>query len=157
MPNNEQLAVYQQASIKTANDLRTLTKSTVLSQLSRLSLPEIEYLTDEVARVVPAGNIPGIILSGLARLGGREIPHADTEKQIGMLFKGVRQMLDKAIYGTFFAGPAAILYGYQQCYVLLEKTQIRHFRTESGSSIWNSRCGKTAPTTRTRQSVFING
>ncbi|MEO8608427.1 MAG: hypothetical protein ABI690_11115 [Chloroflexota bacterium] len=115
MPSDEQAATsYQQASIKTANDLRTMTKSTVLSQLSRLSLPEIEHLTDEVARVVPAGNVPGIILSGLARLGGREITRDDTEKQIGMLFKGVRQMLDKAIYGTFFAGPAAILYGYQQ-------------------------------------------
>jgi hypothetical protein len=115
MSSDEQAAAsYQQASIKTANDLRTLTKSTVLSQLSRLSLPEIEHLTDEVARVVPAGNVPGIILSGLARLGSREITRDDTEKQIGMLFKGVRQMLDKAIYGTFFAGPAAILYGYQQ-------------------------------------------
>jgi hypothetical protein len=115
MPSYDQAAAfYQQASIKTANDLRTLTRSTVVPELSRLSLPEIDFLTDEIARVVPAGNVPGIILSGLVRLDGREISHADTEKQIGMLFKGVRQMLDKAIYGTFFAGPAAILYGYQQ-------------------------------------------
>lgn len=115
MPSYDQAAAsYQQASIRTANDLRSMTKSTVLPELSKLSLPEIEYLTNEVARVVPAGNVPGIILSGLARLGSREISQSDTEKQIGMLFKGVRQMLDTAIYGTFFAGPAAILYGYQQ-------------------------------------------
>jgi hypothetical protein len=115
MPSYDQnVTSYQQASIKTANDLRTIARSTNLLQLSRLSLPEIEALTDEIGRVVPAGNVPGIILSGLARLGGWEIGRADTEKQIGLLFKGVRQMLDKTVYGTFFAGPAAILYGYQQ-------------------------------------------
>jgi hypothetical protein len=115
MPSHDQAVnSYQQASIKTANDLRTIARSTNLVQLSHLSLPEIDALTDEIARIVPAGNVPGIILSGLARLGGREIARADTNKQIGMLFKGVRQMLDKAVYGTFFAGPAAILYGYQQ-------------------------------------------
>src|SRR5262249_21951414 len=61
-----------------------------------------------------AGNVPGIILSGLARLGGRQIPTADAHKQVGLLFRGVRQVLDKAVYGAFFAGPAAVLYGYQQ-------------------------------------------
>jgi hypothetical protein len=115
MPSYDQdAASYQHASIKTADDLRTIALSSNLLHLSRLSLPEIEALTNEIGRVVPAGNVPGIILSGLARLSGREIAQADSEKQIGMLFTGVRQMLDKAIYGTFFAGPAAVLYGYQQ-------------------------------------------
>ncbi len=111
---DEVVASYQQASIKTANDLRTIAASGDLYQLSRLSLPEIEHLTDEVARVVPAGNVPGIILSGLARLEDREVSSAESQKQIGLLFKGVRQVLDKAVYGAFFAGPAAVLYGYQQ-------------------------------------------
>jgi hypothetical protein len=105
---------YHQASIKTANDLRTIATSGNFHQLSRLSLPEIESLTDEVARIVPAGNVPGIILSGLARLEDREISAPESQKQIGLLFKGVRQVLDKAVYSTFFAGPAAVLYGYQQ-------------------------------------------
>src|SRR5688572_29865098 len=105
---------YRQASLKTANDLRTIATSGDLYQLSRLSLPEVEHLTDEIARVVPAGNVPGIILSGLARLGGRQVSGADSRKQVGLMFKGVRQVLDKAVYGTFFAGPAAVLYGYQQ-------------------------------------------
>jgi hypothetical protein len=106
--------VYRQASVKTANDLRTIAASADFYQLSRLSLPEIEHLTDEVARVVPAGNVPGIILSGLARLDGREVTGPESQKQIGLLFKGVRQVLDKAVYSAFFAGPAAVLYGYQQ-------------------------------------------
>jgi hypothetical protein len=58
--------------------------------------------------------VPGLILNGLARLEGREIQTTETQKQVGLLFKGVRQVLDKAVYGAFFAGPAAVLYGYQQ-------------------------------------------
>lgn len=115
MTNQAQIAeAYRQASIKTSNDLLTIATSGDLYQLSRLSLPEVEYLTEEVARVVPAGNVPGIILSGLARVEGREIATNESQKQIGLLFRGVRQVLDKAVYGTFFAGPAAVLYGYQQ-------------------------------------------
>jgi len=115
MTSRDEVAeVYQQASIKTANDLRTIATSGDLYQLSHLALPEIEYLTDEVARVVPAGNVPGIILSGLARLDGREVSASESQRQIGVLFKGVRQVVDKAVYGAFFAGPAAVLYGYQQ-------------------------------------------
>jgi hypothetical protein len=110
----EFVEIYRQASIKTANDLRTIAASADFYQLSHLSLPEIEHLTDEVARVVPAGNVPGIILSGLARLEGREVSGAESQKQIGLLFKGVRQVFNKAVYGAFFAGPAAVLYGYQQ-------------------------------------------
>jgi hypothetical protein len=105
---------YRQASLKTANDLRTIATSGELFQLSQLALPEIDHLTEEVARVVPAGNVPGIILSGLARLGSRQVSGSDSRKQIGLLFKGARQVLDNAVYGTFFAGPAAVLYGYQQ-------------------------------------------
>jgi hypothetical protein len=106
--------VYRQATIKTAEDLRSIATSANMLPLSRLSLPEVERITEEVARVVPAGNVPGIILSGLARLEGRRVATTDAQKQISLLFKGVRQILDKAVYGAFFAGPAAVLFGYQQ-------------------------------------------
>jgi hypothetical protein len=42
--------------------------------------------------MVLAGNVPAMVLGGLARL-----------------FKGVEQTLDRVIYGTFFAGPAAVI------------------------------------------------
>src|SRR5689334_24994535 len=90
-------------------------------QLSHLSLPDIDSLTNEVARIVPAGNVPGIILSGLARLDRHDVPVTDTQKHLRMLFKGVQQVLDKAVYSTFFAGPAAILYGYQRLLQLAGK------------------------------------
>jgi hypothetical protein len=121
MAQNDILAAYQQASLKTANDLRTIAMSINAPQLSHLSLPDIDSLTDEVARVVPAGNVPGIILSGLARLGQREVAPADTQKHLGLLFRGVQQVLDRAVYSTFFAGPAAILYGYQRLLQLAGK------------------------------------
>ncbi|MCU0499835.1 MAG: hypothetical protein MUF87_21000 [Anaerolineae bacterium] len=112
---------FRQASIKTAHELRTLAGSPQLRQLSQLSLPEITAISDEIARVVPAGNVPGLVLSGLARLDSREVPIAETRKHVGLLFRGARQMLDKAVYGMFFAGPAAVLYGYQKLLQLAGK------------------------------------
>jgi hypothetical protein len=105
---------YQEATIRTANDLISMASTLELAELSSLELPEIENLVQDVARVAPAGNVPGIILSGLANLQGRHIERHESRKHIGALFRGVRQSLDRAIYTTFFAGPAAVLYGYQQ-------------------------------------------
>src|SRR5262249_21899017 len=88
---------------------------------SRLSLPEIEALTEQIAQVVPAGNIPGLILSGLTRIEGRQVPRQEGQKHLGMLFRGVRDMLDKAVYGAVFAGPAAVIMGYQKLLQLAGK------------------------------------
>lgn len=107
-------ALYQAASIRTANDLRSLATTAQLRELSRLSLPEIERLSEEIARVTPAGNVPSMILSGLARLTGRKIDPAESHKHIQMLFRGVQTALDEAVYRAFFAGPAAVIYAYQQ-------------------------------------------
>jgi len=108
------IQAFKKASIKTSTDLRTVAALPHIHQLSQLALPEIERISNEVARVVPAGNIPGIVLSGLVRLEGRAVPTSESNKHLGALFRGVRQLLDKTVYGTVFAGPAAVLYGYQQ-------------------------------------------
>ncbi|GAB4512910.1 MAG: hypothetical protein OHK0046_13090 [Anaerolineae bacterium] len=111
-PQEEQ-SPYLNASIVTADNLVTVATMLSARELSQLDLPEIERLSNEVARVVPAGNVPGIILSGLTRLQSRTIDQKESGKHIELLFRGVRQSLDRAIYHTFFAGPAAVLYGYQ--------------------------------------------
>ncbi len=103
----------QRATQDTRNDLRTVAKKISAQQLSRLSLPEVEAVVDLVAKIVPAGNVPGMILSGLARLPGRRIPIQKMQQDINALFSGVEQILDSAVYGALFAGPAAILWGYQ--------------------------------------------
>ncbi len=114
-------ASYNQISIKTANNLRTIARAQSLADLSRLSLPEIDAVVDQVAQVVPAGNVPGIILNGLARLPGRKPPPQTVKRDVNLLFKGVNQTLDKAVYGALFAGPAAVIWGYQNLLKLAGK------------------------------------
>ncbi len=112
---------YTSASIKTAENLKTIATAPGVRSISRLSLPEIEAVTDLIARIVPAGNVPGMILSGMARISGRRIPPQVVRRDIDLLFKGVEQTLDHAVYTAFFAGPAAILWGYQNLLKLAGK------------------------------------
>ncbi len=112
---------FQKASQLTANDLNTVVKTMPIQQLSRLSLPEIDAVVELVSKVVPAGNVPGMILSGLARLPGRRIPIQKMQQDVNALFSGVEQVLDQAMYGALFAGPAAIIWGYQNLLKLAGK------------------------------------
>jgi hypothetical protein len=112
---------YLAASQKMAADLKTIAVSPQIVQLSRLSLPEIERLSDEIARIVPAGNVPGLILSGLTRLEGREVSPVEHQQNLALLFRGVRDLVDKAVYGAVFAGPAAIIMAYQNLLELAGK------------------------------------
>jgi hypothetical protein len=111
----------QKASELTAKDLRTVARTISAQQLSRLTLPEIEAVVQLVSRVLPAGNVPGMILSGLARLPGRRIPVQKMQQDVNALFSGIEQILDQAVYGAFFAGPAAVLWGYQNLLKLAGK------------------------------------
>ena len=110
---------FAQASIKTADDLRSVAHS--IRDLSHLSLPEIDAVVDVIARLIPAGNVPGVILNGLARLPGRRPPAETVTRDVNLLFKGVEAALDKAVYGAFFAGPAAVIWGYQNLLQLAGK------------------------------------
>lgn len=112
---------YEKASQLTANDLRTVAKTISVQELSRLSLPEVEAVVELISKVVPAGNVPGMILSGLSRLPGRRIPIQKMQQDVNALFSGVEQILDSAVYGAFFAGPAAIIWGYQNLLKLAGK------------------------------------
>jgi hypothetical protein len=105
---------FVNASQRTSVDLKTIAATPMIAELSRLTLPEIEALADQIAQVVPAGNVPGLILSGLTRIHGRQVPVVERERHLGMLFRGARDLLDKTVYSAMFAGPAAVLLGYQQ-------------------------------------------
>ena len=113
--------LYKEASVKTADNLKTIAQSQLIRDLSRLSLPDIEAVTNLVSQVIPAGNIPGAILSGLARLPGHRPPAKTIRRDVDLLFRGVEQVLDKAVYAAFFAGPAAIIWGYQNLLKLAGK------------------------------------
>jgi len=113
---------YAKASIATADNLKTIAQALMVDELSPLSLPEVEQAVEMVARMVPAGNVSGMILNGLARLTGRRPSSQIVKRDIGMLFKGVEQVLDQAVYGALFAGPAAVIWGYQTLLKLAGKS-----------------------------------
>jgi hypothetical protein len=113
--------VYDEATQVTAYDLRHVAQSEELKQLTTLSLPEIDTAVDKIARLLPAGNVPGMILSGLARLSGRRAAPQSARQDVNLLFSSIEALLDKAVYGSFFAGPAAVIWGYQQLLQLAGK------------------------------------
>jgi hypothetical protein len=119
-PDSAELQAHA-SILSTEHDLKTVAQSLMIGELSTLSLPEIEAVVDVVARVIPAGNVPGVILNGLARLSGRKPPPDIVKRDVNLLFKGVEKMLDRAVYGAFFAGPAAVIWGYQNLLKLAGK------------------------------------
>ncbi len=111
----------QDATSQTAVHLRSIAQSTAVRDLTQLSLPEIDQVVEQVAQVVPAGNLPGMILSGLARLPGRKLPANILHRDVNLLFRAASRTADRLVYGAFFAGPAAILWGYQNLLKLAGK------------------------------------
>jgi hypothetical protein len=73
----------------------------------------VDAVAELVAQMVPAGNVPGVILNGLARLTGRQAPLRIVRRDVNLLLKGVEQTLDRVLYTAVFAGPAAVIWGYQ--------------------------------------------
>lgn len=104
----------RQMSLATNKDLmQTISENISERHLSMLSLPEMQEVADVVARVIPAGNVPGLIASGLMRLEGNVPPQKDMKRDIGMIFRGMNQMFDRAVYDGLFAMPARVIWGYQ--------------------------------------------
>ncbi len=120
---------YTQASLKTADNLRSVAQMSQLSlpAVERLTLPELDNVVAQVARLAPAGNVSGMILSGLTRLPERRPPVKTVRRDLDLLFRGVEQTLDRAVYTAFFAGPAAVIGAYQQLLKLAGKDPEKSF------------------------------
>jgi hypothetical protein len=112
----EKLTISRQATL---NALVQLDEASILS-LSQLTLPEIRLIQKEVARVLPAGNLPAMLLSGLLKLKGRHLTADRVRRDLATLFKGL-ELLPQSLYGFFVAGPSAVLYGYQKLLELAGK------------------------------------
>lgn len=123
----ESRAAWQKISTHTAQSLRSIAYSVASQELTKLSLPELDAVVDLIAKVIPAGNVPGMILSGLARLPGKSPPPQQVRQDIRALFKGVEPLMQHAVYGAFFAGPAAVLWGYQNLLKLAGKDPLSAF------------------------------
>ncbi|MBN1563456.1 MAG: hypothetical protein JXA10_06445, partial [Anaerolineae bacterium] len=118
---------YNEATTATATDLKQVAHSEAIRQLSSLSLPEIDSMIELIALAIPAGNVPGMILSGLSRLKGRGPSAQEAQRDINRLFQGVHTMLDRAMFAATFVGPASVLWGYQNLLKLTGKTPEKAF------------------------------
>jgi hypothetical protein len=111
----------QQATTLTATHLRNIARSQPVRELSHLTLPQINAVVKVVSQIIPAGNIPGMILSGLARVPGQRLPVETVQQHISALFNGAEHVFDQVAFGTVFAGPAAVIWGYQNLLKLAGK------------------------------------
>jgi len=84
-----------------------------IRQLTRLSLPEIQAVQQEIANVFPAGNLPAFVLSGLLKLKGRRPNPERVRQDVTALLRGA-SLIPEGLYGVFVAGPAVALYAYQK-------------------------------------------
>ncbi|MFP4343550.1 MAG: hypothetical protein ACLFU8_02545 [Anaerolineales bacterium] len=108
----EQREALERARQTTLSALVELNTETI-SQLSHLTLPEIEEIQEEIAQVLPAGNLPAFILSGLVKLKERRVRSEKVREDVHALMQGMN-LLPQGLYSLFVAGPAAVLYGYQK-------------------------------------------
>src|SRR5689334_21429530 len=100
----------------------SLTKMTeTTDQLTHLSLPERTALIEEIARVVPVGNVPSMVAGGLANLPGRSLQIHEPRRNLNLLMQGMQTFMDKAVFNTFFVGPATVLSAYQMLLKLAGK------------------------------------
>lgn len=81
--------------------------------LTRMNLDDITELANDVARVVPAGNVVRMVFSQLRSIGGRRVTDNDSRRMLSLLNQGMATFLDKATYMTFYTTPAMLISGYQ--------------------------------------------
>ncbi|MEJ2151047.1 MAG: hypothetical protein P8Z40_16455, partial [Chloroflexota bacterium] len=93
---------------------------TTILELSRLTLPEIQVIKEEIARVFPAGNLPAFLLSGLIKLKGRKVSSEQVTGDLTALLRGV-DLIPQGLYGALVAGPAAAIHAYQKVLQLAGK------------------------------------
>ncbi len=91
-----------------------------LVQLTRLTLPEIQVLREEISQVLPVGNLPAFILGGLLKLKGRTVNKDRVERDLSTLFQGI-SIVSQGLYSAFVIAPATVLHGYQKILQLAGK------------------------------------
>lgn len=117
--------VYSKAAAMTLASIHKVIPPADLTRFSNRPVAEVEALQEQIAAVIPAGNIVGLVLGGLIRLRGRTLPAEQAKSDITALMRGIemlpRHIVPSTLYGTFFVGPAAVLAGYQKLLTLAGK------------------------------------
>jgi hypothetical protein len=102
---------YTEAHERSIEELRTIAQSLDMRDLAELSLPEVEAVLRLMDEFAPAGDVSGVISTGRARL-----PHymrVNPKPNPNLLSRQWGKVRDKAVYTTFFAGPARVIWLYQ--------------------------------------------
>lgn len=95
-------------------------KDTQLASMSSLPISEVRRLKVEIAEVLPAGNLPGLILAGLSSIKSRHIGSQKAREHINALFRGA-DLAPQAVYALLYGGPAVVLGAYQSLLQLTGK------------------------------------
>ena len=112
-----QQQAYADAVRHTFQSLAMVDDATLVG-LTRMGIPEIEALKQEVAEILPAGNLPAFLLQGLVQLKDRTIKPERVAADLRLIFQATKQI---GIFGTFLAAPALALHGYQKLLALAGK------------------------------------
>jgi hypothetical protein len=121
MPTPDESPQPKLLSDDTAESLKAIARAQASQANTKLSLPEINKVAELIARMAPASDVPSIILKGMSRLPGRRLPPEAMQQDLNTLFKSMDQAVDGAVYGAFFAGPAAVIWAYQNLLKLAGK------------------------------------
>lgn len=111
-PSSDPQAALMQARQKTLTALAQVDEEKLL-QLTQLTLPQIHEIQEEIARMLPAGNLPALILSGLTQIKGRKISTEHVTRDLHTLFQGL-ELLPQGLFGVLIGGPSIILGAYQK-------------------------------------------
>ncbi len=114
MPSADDHQEMARATRLTTDSIRNLLAQqddTTDPAVSMLSVAERNELIDEIAQVIPAGNVVNFVFSGLlsARKGDKT---ATGRSHVNALFKGLSLMRNNMLYHMAFTGPATVLAGY---------------------------------------------
>jgi len=110
-PNQE---AYQQAVRNTLVSLQGAVSASDLTFYSNRPIEEVEALQKEVSSILPAGNIAGMVTSGLANLRNRKWPKSQAYSDVSALLRS----LEVPIFQAVFYPTATILLGYQKLLTL---------------------------------------
>ena len=105
---------------QTLVDIKKAADPAKLTYLSGKSMEEVTVLQQEIADLVPVGNITALVLGGLSRLKGRVVPADHAQRDILALMRSI-EVLPKAFYSVLVFSPAAMLLAYQKMMALTGK------------------------------------
>ena len=112
---------YERATKETAESLQKVTRDLAQKKLTKLTLPELDSVVKIVSEIVPAGNVPGLLLSGLSRIKGNRVQPEKARQDINILFREAQLFIEQAKYGAMFATPAGVIWAYQLMLRMLGK------------------------------------